>query len=176
MSSSPEYKSLFLDLFSKVKKDAKAMCVRAQEVFKESAPQVREKISGKLSEFSGKNTPLYPENSAQALGPYSPAMDTGNFIFFSGQIALDSDGNFHNESLESEAKQVFANIDVLLKTAGCTRENIVKTTVFLDDLENFSAFNDLYAEYFGDHKPARSCVQVILPKNARVEVEVLVKR
>lgn len=122
------------------------------------------------------NIPLYPNNCAKALGPYSPAMDTGEFIFFSGQIAVDNKGFFHNETLESESMQVFKNIDVLLKAATISKQNIVKTTVFLSDLENFEAFNTLYAEYFEDHKPARSCVQVVLPKNARVEVEVIAKR
>ena len=122
------------------------------------------------------STPLYPNNCARALGPHAPAMDTGEFIFFSGQIAVDSEGNFHNESLESESEQIFKNIDILLKAGNVKKSNIVKTTVFLSDLQNFEAFNNLYAEYFGDHKPARSCVQVILPKNARVEVEVIVKK
>ncbi len=121
-------------------------------------------------------TPLYPNNCAKALGPYSPAMDTGDFIFFSGQIAIDNKGVFHNESLKDESEQVFKNIDILLEAGKVTKQSIVKTTVYLSDLQNFEEFNDLYSEYFGNHKPARSCVQVRLPKNARVEVEVIIKK
>lgn len=103
-------------------------------------------------------------------------MDCGEFIFFSGQIALDSEGNFCNQSLETEMMQIFKNIDALLEAGKVQKTNIVKVTAFLSDLQNFEKFNELYAQYFGDHKPARSTLQVVLPKNARVEVEVIVKR
>ena len=169
------YSSLFSELGKKIVEDGKIIFTRAKEMFGDDAKNLSQKISEKVKRKS-KNIQIFPENSAQALGPYSPAFDTGNFIFFSGQIALDSEGVFHNESLESECEQVFKNIDVLLSASKCEKTNIVKTTVFLDDLHNFSAFNTLYSEYLGDHKPARSCVQVVLPKNARVEIEVLVKR
>ena len=179
-----DYKLIFSTLGKKIIEDGKNLLGRAKEMFGEDAQKISEKIkkasrtmSQKVSEkISEKNISLFPENSAKALGPYSPALDTGSFVFFSGQIALDSNGEFLNDSLESECEQVFKNIDVLLQAAECKKENIVKTTIFLDDLENFSEFNTLYAEYFGNHKPARSCVQVGLPKNARVEIEVLVKR
>lgn len=157
-----QYSDLFTSLGKKISEDVISIFSKGKKILTEK----------RISECNS----LYPENCAKALGPYSPAMDTGDFIFFSGQIALDSDGNFCNNSLESESEQVFKNIDALLVSAQCTKENIVKVTVFLDDLENFSAFNTLYEQYLGAHKPARSCVQVVLPKNARVEVEVIVKR
>lgn len=169
------YASLFSELGKKILEDGKTMFARAKEMFGEDAKNFSQKISKKIHRNS-ENISLYPENSAHALGPYSPALDTGNLVFFSGQIALDSEGVFHNESLESECEQVFKNIDVLLAAAKASKKNIVKVTVFLDDLKNFSAFNALYSEYLGSYKPARSCVQVVLPKNARVEIEVLVKR
>ncbi len=160
-----EYKTIFLRLWKKFTQDISGMFFRAKKI-----------IISDINNFSNKNKPLYPEGSAKALGPYAPAFDTGSFVFFSGQIAMDSDGVFHDESLKSESAQVFRNIDVLLKAAECKKENIVKATIFLSDLNNFKEFNDLYAEYLGSHKPARSCVQVVLPKNARVEVEVIVKK
>jgi len=119
---------------------------------------------------------IIPADSAPPVGPYTPGIDTGDFIFFSGQIALDKEGNFHGESLESECTQVFKNLDALFVAAKITKENVVKTTVFLKNIDDFEAVNKRYAEYFGDHKPARSCVQAVLPVNATVEIEVIAKR
>ncbi len=111
-----------------------------------------------------------------AIGPYSQGMDTGSLIFFSGQIALTPEGNFLDESLEAQALQVFKNIDALLEEVGLAKEHIAKATVFLEDLNNFAEFNELYATWLDGHKPARSCVQATLPKGAKVEVEVIVAR
>ncbi len=168
-----QYSSLFKSLGKKISEDTKSLFGKGKILLSQKTEKIKEKIEEKTA---SKRVSLYPENSAKALGPYSPAMDTGRFIFFSGQIALDAEGKFHDESLESESVQVFKNIDTLLKAAGCAKENIVKATVFLRDLKDFEAFNVLYSEYLEGHKPARSCVQVVLPKNARVEVEVLVQR
>ena len=115
------------------------------------------------------NTPKAPA----AIGPYSQGIKTGNLIFFSGQIALTPEGDFLDGSVAEQATQVFANIDALLAEAGVDKTNIVKALVFLDDLENFAEFNELYAAWLGYHKPARSCVQAKLPKNALLEVEVI---
>lgn len=118
------------------------------------------------------NTTLAPA----AIGPYSQGIETNGLIFFSGQIALTPAGDFLDESLEVQALQVFKNIDALLKTAQVEKTNIVKAMVFLDDLGNFTEFNELYATWLDGHKPARSCVQATLPKGAKVEVEVVVAR
>ena len=110
-----------------------------------------------------------------AIGPYSQGIATNGLIFFSGQIALTAEGDFLDESLETQALQVFKNIDALLSEAGVCKTNIVKATVWLEDLANFVEFNELYATWLNGHKPARSCVQAKLPKGAKVEVEVIVK-
>jgi 2-iminobutanoate/2-iminopropanoate deaminase len=111
-----------------------------------------------------------------AIGPYSQGVEANGLIFFSGQIALTPEGGFIDEDLETQTLQVFKNIDALLAEAGVAKTNIVKGLVFLDDLANFAAFNALYATWLDGHKPARSCVQAILPKGAKVEVEVIVAR
>lgn len=118
------------------------------------------------------NTPHAPA----AIGPYSQGIEANGFIFFSGQIALTPAGDFLKGPLAQQAAQVFANIDALLQEAGLNKTNLVKATVFLEDLANFAEFNQLYAEWLDGHKPARSCVQATLPKGAKVEVEVLAVR
>jgi len=118
------------------------------------------------------NTPHAPA----AIGPYSQGIETNGLIFFSGQIALTPEGDFLDGNLETQALQIFKNIDALLKKADVAKTNIVKAMVFLDDLANFVEFNELYATWLDGHKPARSCVQAILPKGAKAEVEVIVAR
>jgi len=108
------------------------------------------------------------------VGAYSQGVRVGNFYFFSGQIALDSGGNFHGESVEAECGQIFENVAAMLSTAGLGVENVVKTTIFLTKISDFERVNKVYANFFKNHRPARSCVEVsALPKNARVEIEVL---
>lgn len=118
------------------------------------------------------NTPHAPA----AIGPYSQGIDTGMLIFFSGQIALTPKGDFLDEDLATQALQVFKNIEALLAEVNLEKENIVKATVFLENLSNFAEFNELYATWLDGHKPARSCIQATLPKGAKVEVEVIVVR
>lgn len=121
--------------------------------------------------------PVHPKDSAAPLGPYSPGMDTGDLVFFSGQIALDANGNFQNDSLEAELIQIFKNIDALLEAANLEKTNIAKTTIFLSSMDDFTAVNEKYAEYMGEHKPARSTIEVAkLPLSARVEIETIAKR
>lgn len=116
------------------------------------------------------NTP----NAPAPVGPYSQGIATDNLVFFSGQVALDANGKFHGESLEVETKQIFKNIEALLSAARLKKENIVKSMIFLTDISNFSKVNKLYANFFGDHKPARSCIGVAeLPLGATVEIEIL---
>ncbi len=111
-----------------------------------------------------------------AIGPYSQGMITDNLIFFSGQIALLPEGSFLEGDLQAQATQVFKNIDALLEEVNADKTQIAKATVWLSDLSNFTAFNTLYKKWLGGHKPARSCVQAQLPKDALVEVEVIVAR
>lgn len=122
-------------------------------------------------------TPIFPEDAASPAAFYSPAMDCGNLIFFSGQVALTPTGSFINDSLKNEIKQIFTNIDALLKASQTEKTHIAKITVFLADMNDYSEFNELYKEYFEGHAPARTCIQVAqLPLGARVEVEAIVHR
>ena len=113
-------------------------------------------------------------DAAQAIGPYSQAIKAGGFIFTSGQIALKPDGEFVAGSVEAQSRQVLQNLAAILKEAGATLQDAVKTTIFLADMGDFAAVNEIYAAAFGEHKPARSTVQVAkLPKGALVEIEVI---
>ena len=110
-----------------------------------------------------------------AIGPYSQAVRTGNLLFASGQIPIDpATGKIDATDFTGQVQQVFANIQGLLSGAGLALENLVKCTVFLKDMADFPVLNPLYAAAFGDHKPARSTIQVAkLPLDALVEIEVV---
>ena len=113
-------------------------------------------------------------DAAQAIGPYSQAIKAGGFIFTSGQIALKPDGEFVVGGVEAQSRQVLQNLAAILKEVGATLQDAVKTTIFLADMGDFAAVNEIYAAAFGEHKPARSTVQVAkLPKGALVEIEVI---
>ena len=114
-------------------------------------------------------------NSApQAIGPYSQGIKVDNFYFFSGQIALTADGIFLDKSVEIQTKQILENIKNILLSENLKKENVVKSTIFLKNIEDFDVVNKIYAEFFGEHKPARSTVEVSrLPKNAKIEIEIL---
>ena len=109
-----------------------------------------------------------------AIGPYSQAITVNGLVFTSGQIPLDpATGNIEAEGIEAQTHQVMKNLGAVLEAAGSSFEKAVKTTCFLADINDFAAFNAVYAEYF-TAKPARSCVEVgALPKGALVEVEVI---
>ena len=109
-----------------------------------------------------------------AIGPYSQAVITGSLVFTSGQIPINPvAGNIVEGGIREQARQVMMNLGEVLKEAGCTYEQAVKTTCFLADMEDFAAFNEVYAEYFTG-RPARSCVAVkTLPKDVLCEVEVI---
>ncbi|MBE6363111.1 MAG: RidA family protein [Lentisphaerae bacterium] len=112
-------------------------------------------------------------NAPAAVGPYSQAVKSGNLLFSSGQIALDpASGVLKGEDIETQTGQVMQNISAVLAASGATFDDVVKTTCFLADINDFAEFNAVYAKYFTS-KPARSCVAVsALPKGALVEVEV----
>lgn len=112
-----------------------------------------------------------------AIGPYSQAMVVGNLIFTSGQIPLNPEtGLIEGNNITEQTHRVCKNLKAVLEEAGASLEKAVKTTCFLDDMGDFTAFNEVYSEYFTG-KPARSCVAVkTLPKNALVEVEVIAEK
>lgn len=114
------------------------------------------------------------DKAPAAIGPYSQGFVTGGLFFTSGQIALDpATGNVVGSDIKEQTEQVMKNLGELLKAAGLTYENTVKTTCFLADMGDFAAFNEVYGKYFTG-KPARSCVAVkTLPKNVLCEVEII---
>ena len=120
---------------------------------------------------------IYTSQAPEAIGPYSQATVAGNLIFTSGQIPIDpATGKVEAESIQEQTEQVMKNLSAVLEAAGSGLAGAVKTTCFLSDMEDFTAFNEVYARYFTE-KPARSCVAVkTLPKNVKVEVEVIAVR
>ena len=110
-----------------------------------------------------------------AIGPYSQAIEVGNMLFASGQLGLDPEtGDFTPGGVKAQAEQSFRNIQAILAEAGYTMENVVKTTVYLADMADFAAVNEVYAAQFSGDFPARSAVAVkTLPKNSLVEIEVI---
>lgn len=114
-------------------------------------------------------------NAPAAIGPYSHAISTGDFLFTSGQIALDpKTGSLAGNTIEEQAEQVLRNLEAVLSTNGMTFENVIKTTVFLTDLSDFSVVNGIYATRFPNDPPARSCVQVAgLPGGSKIEIELI---
>lgn len=113
---------------------------------------------------------------APTVGPYSHASIIGEHIYLSGQIALKKDGSMVSGSIEEETMQVLNNIKNILEDLNSNLNNIIKTTIFLTDINDFEKINKVYTTYFKQERPARSCVQVIaLPKKARVEIEAIAK-
>ncbi|MBE0495531.1 MAG: RidA family protein [Campylobacterales bacterium] len=118
--------------------------------------------------------PISTPQAPSAIGPYSQAIQAGGFLFTSGQIALTPEGAFVKGGIEAQTKQVLANLGAVLKAGGATAGQVVKTTIFLANMDDFAAVNALYGAFFGEHKPARSTVAVkTLPKNALVEIEAI---
>lgn len=116
------------------------------------------------------------EKAPAAIGPYSQGVVADKLLFTSGQIAINPEtGNVETDTIEGQTEQVMKNLGAILIEAGCGYEDVVKTTCFLADMEDFAAFNAVYEKYF-PNKPARSCVAVKqLPKNVKCEVEVIAK-
>jgi 2-iminobutanoate/2-iminopropanoate deaminase len=109
-----------------------------------------------------------------AIGPYSQGITVNNMFYSSGQIPLTAEGELVNGTIEEQTHQVFKNLQGVLKEAGASLESVVKTTVFIKDMNDFGALNEVYGQYFNTHKPARSCVEVArLPKDVLVEIEVI---
>jgi 2-iminobutanoate/2-iminopropanoate deaminase len=122
-------------------------------------------------------TPYAAADAAPPVGPYSPAIDSGELLFLSGQIALDADGGTVGETAAEQARQALENMRSLLAAAGLDMDAVLKTTIFLTDMADFGAVNDVYAGFFTPPFPARSTVAVTaLPKGLRVEIEAVAQR
>ena len=115
------------------------------------------------------------ESAPRAIGPYSQAVRAGNLIFASGQIPIDpATGEFVSDEIAEQTEQVLRNISAVFEAAGASLNEVVKTTVFLADMDDFTAMNDVYARFFGEHRPARATVQAArLPRDAKVEIEAI---
>ncbi|MDX1809525.1 MAG: Rid family detoxifying hydrolase [Sulfurospirillaceae bacterium] len=114
------------------------------------------------------------EKAPAALGPYSQAVGIEDFIFTSGQIGMSNEGILA-EGIEAQTKQALTNLSEILKKGQCSLQDVVKTTIFLANMEDFSTINKIYADFFGDHKPARSTIAVKeLPLKALIEIEAVV--
>ena len=115
------------------------------------------------------------ERAPRAIGPYSQAVRSGNFLFASGQIPIDpATGEFVAGGIAEQTEQVMRNVSAILEAAGAGLQQVVKTTVFLADMEDFTAMNEVYGRFFGEDPPARATVQAArLPRDARVEIEAI---
>lgn len=116
---------------------------------------------------------VHTDKAPAAIGPYSQAIDTGPLIYTSGQIPIDpSTGQVVSGGIKEQTAQVLENLKNVLEAAGSSMEKVIKTTVFMKDLSDFSAMNEVYAKYFSEPYPARSCVEVNrLPKDVLIEIE-----
>ena len=114
-------------------------------------------------------------NAPAAIGPYSQAIAVGDFLFTSGQIPLRADGTLNDGDITAQTTQVLTNLTAVIEAAGGSLQKVVKTTVFLKNLDDFAAMNKVYGDTFGSHTPARSTVQVAkLPRDVLVEIEAIV--
>ena len=118
---------------------------------------------------------IQTELAPAAIGPYSQAIRIGDFLYTSGQIALDpKSGKFLSGEIKEETEQTLRNISAILQADGLELENVIKTTVYLSDLNDFVQMNQIYEKYFSKNKPARACVQVAaLPKGAKIEIDAI---
>jgi 2-iminobutanoate/2-iminopropanoate deaminase len=119
----------------------------------------------------------HTDQAPAAIGPYSQAISAGGFLFTSGQVALDpATGEIVEGGFDAQARQVMKNLRQVLASAGCTFDDVVKATIYVADLADFPRLNELYGEAMGDHRPARSTVQVAgLPKGALVEIDLVAR-
>lgn len=121
------------------------------------------------------NKVIFTEKAPAAVGPYSQAMRAGDMIFVSGQIPfVPSTMKLVSEDIKEQTRQSLENVKAILEEAGASLNDVVKAGVFIKDMNEFGAINEVYAEYFSDNKPARACVEVArLPLDVRVEIEVI---
>ena len=117
---------------------------------------------------------IHTVHAPAAVGPYSQAVLTGGLLLTSGQLGLNPETGILPEGVEAQAAQALQNIGAILAESGYERTDVVKTTIFIRNMGDFAAVNRIYAGFFGDHKPARSCVEVsALPKGGLVEIEAI---
>lgn len=117
------------------------------------------------------------DNAPEAIGPYSQAIMVGDFIYTSGQIPINPKTGIMETDIKLATKQSIENIKAILEEVGTSLENVIKTTIFLKDLNDFNVVNEVYATYFNENNPARSCVEVSkLPKDAVIEIEAIAIR
>lgn len=115
---------------------------------------------------------IVSDKAPAAVGPYVHAYVAGDTLYSSGQLGLIPESGEFEEGVKAQAERALSNLDLVLKEAGFSKEDVVRTMVFLDSMDDFATVNEVYAAYFGDHKPARSCVEVSkLPKGGLVEIE-----
>ena len=121
------------------------------------------------------NQVIHTENAPAAIGPYSQAVKAGNLLFVSGQVPFVPETmEIVEGDVKAQTAQSLKNLQAILKEAGADFSNLVKTTVFIKDMNEFAQINEVYAEYFGENKPARACVEVArLPKDVKVEIELI---
>lgn len=118
--------------------------------------------------------PISTNKSPTAIGPYSQAIQTENLIFTSGQLPLNINGEFAGNDIKTQTQQSLHNVKNILEAVGSNMNNVIKTTVYLADMNDFAQMNEVYKEFFSEPFPARSCFQVArLPKDALVEIEVI---
>ena len=115
------------------------------------------------------------KNAPGAIGPYSQAVCANNMLFLSGQLPINKDTGLMPETVDEQTRQSLSNARAIIESAGATMRDVVKTTVFLSNMDNFGKMNDVYKEFFAENYPARSAVEVSrLPKDALVEIEMIV--
>ena len=123
------------------------------------------------------NRIIQSKNAPAAIGPYSQAIMAGGLLYTSGQLGLDPETGALPESIEEQTKQSLKNIQAILEEAGLQKTDVIKTVVFLKNMSDFAVVNGIYADFFGDHKPARSCVEAAqLPEGGLIEIEVVASR
>ncbi len=116
------------------------------------------------------------DKAPAAIGPYSQGIVVDQWFFSSGQIALTPDGEMVEQDIEQQTHQVFANLKAVLEEAGASLESVIKATVYLKNMDDFPAVNEIYGTYFTAHKPARSCIEAArLPKDALIEIDVIAR-
>ena len=120
---------------------------------------------------------IHTDHAPAAIGPYSQAVLSGGLLITSGQLGLDPKTGILPEGVEAQTRQSLENIMAILAEAGLSLTDVAKTTVFIRNMDDFGRVNEIYAAFFGEHKPARSCVEVsALPKNGLVEIEVIASK
>lgn len=123
-------------------------------------------------------TVIATDKAPGAIGPYSQGISVGELVFTSGQLPLDmTTGELEMDDIREATRHSLANVQAILESAGTSMTQVVKTTVFLTDMADFAAMNEVYATFFGENPPARSCIQVAgLPKGVKVEIEAIARR